>query len=93
MALKVEANNTIKKVVTQDELATMQNMNSEFQKMKMSLGDIELEKHEILKKIDYLREVFAIQEKQMIEKYGADAIINMQTGEITYKEKEIELIK
>jgi chaperonin cofactor prefoldin len=93
MALKVQTNNKIKKVVTQDELATMQNMNSEFQKLKMSLGDIELEKYEILKRITNIREVFAIQEKQMIEKYGEDAIINMKTGEITYKEKEIELIK
>ena len=93
MALKVETNNKIKKVVTQDELATMQTMNSEFQKLKMSLGDIELEKYEILKRINNIREVFAIQEKQMIEKYGEDAIINMKTGDITYKEKEIELIK
>jgi chaperonin cofactor prefoldin len=93
MALKVERNNKIKNVVTQDELATMQNMNSEFQKFKMSLGDIELEKYEILKRINNIREVFAIQEKQMIERYGEDAIINMKTGEITYKEKEIELIK
>jgi chaperonin cofactor prefoldin len=93
MALKVQTNNKIKKVVTQDELATMQNMNSEFQKLKMSLGDIELEKYEILKRINNIREVFAIQEKQMIEKYGEDAIINMKTGDITYKEKEIELIK
>ena len=91
MALKVEKNNTIKKFVSKEELNVIQGMNAEFQKIKMSLGDIEMEKHELLKKLDTLREHFAIHEKDMVAKYGADSVINIQTGEVT--EKDIELIK
>jgi hypothetical protein len=33
-----------------------------------------------------LKTEFAAQEKDLIEKYGADAVINIQTGEITRKQ-------
>lgn len=93
MALKVEKNNTIKRVVTNEELSAIQGMNGEFQKIKMSLGDIEMEKHELLKRLDGLRAAFAEHEHKMVAKYGVDAVINIQTGEITEKDKDIELIK
>lgn len=74
--------------VTSDELEGIQQMNSEFQKMKNSLGDIELQKHSILKHIDELKKVFMENEKLLIQKYGEDAVINIKTGEITKKEKQ-----
>jgi chaperonin cofactor prefoldin len=74
--------------VTSQELDEIQQMNSEFQKMKTSLGDIELQKHSILKHIDELKKVFMENEKLLIQKYGEDAVINIKTGEITKKEKQ-----
>jgi chaperonin cofactor prefoldin len=74
--------------VTNEELDGIQQMNSEFQKMKNSLGDIELQKHSILKHIDDLKKVFMDNERLLIEKYGEDAVINIKTGEITKKEKQ-----
>lgn len=74
--------------VTSEELEGIQQMNSEFQKMKNSLGDIELQKHSILKHIDDLKKVFMENERLLIEKYGEDAVINIKTGEITKKEKQ-----
>lgn len=74
--------------VTSEELDGIQQMNSEFQKMKNSLGDIELQKHSILKHIDDLKKVFMENERLLIEKYGEDAVINIKTGEITKKEKQ-----
>lgn len=73
--------------ITQDELSTIQNMNSDFAKAKMALGDIELQKQQLLKAIEELRNTFSQHEKLLIEKYGSDAVINMQTGEVTQKQK------
>lgn len=72
--------------ITQEELSTIQGMNSDFAKAKMGLGDIELQKQALLRAIDELKSTFASHEKMLIEKYGSDAVINMQTGEVTKKE-------
>jgi hypothetical protein len=71
--------------ITSEELNTIQEMNAEFSKAKMALGDAELQKQNILKHIDEIKLVFAQHEKTLIEKYGEDAIINIKTGEVTEK--------
>lgn len=72
--------------LTQEELKKIQDMNAEFNKAKLSLGDLELQKHGLLKHIEVLREGFATNELELIGKYGADAVINIQTGEVTKKQ-------
>jgi septal ring factor EnvC (AmiA/AmiB activator) len=71
--------------LTQEELERLHKMQSDFTKAKVALGDIELEKHELLKKIDFLRAEFSEFEKTLIAIYGDDSVINMQTGEVTKK--------
>ncbi len=71
--------------ITQDELTMIQTMNSDFSKAKMGLGDIELQKQGLLKHIDELKMAFSAHEKMLIDKYGADAVINIQNGEVTKK--------
>jgi hypothetical protein len=71
--------------VTQEELTKIQELNSEFNKAKMAIGDVELQKQQILRHIEELKAVFSAHEKELIEKYGADAVINIQTGEVTHK--------
>lgn len=73
-------------VVTQEELALIQKMQSEFTQAKITLGDIELQKHNVIRSIEMLKAEFSMNEKKLIEKYGENAIINVQTGAITYKE-------
>jgi len=72
-------------VVTKEELEKIQTMTSEFNRAKIALGDIELQKHGLLSHIDSMRTEFAENEKKLIEKYGVDAVINIQTGQITRK--------
>ena len=71
--------------VTQEELTKIQELNSESNKAKMAIGDVELQKQQIISHIEGLKIQFAAHEKELIEKYGADAIINIQTGEVTHK--------
>ena len=71
--------------LTQEELGKIQAMNNEFTKAKVALGDLELQKQGLLKSIDVLRDDFGKQELLLIEKYGRDSVINVQTGEVTQK--------
>jgi hypothetical protein len=72
------------KQLTQEELTKIQEMNNTFTQAKIALGDIEIQKHSILGQIKQLRDEFSVNEKELIEKYGANAVINIKTGEVTY---------
>jgi len=72
--------------VTQEELSKIQEMNAEFSKAKAAIGDVELQKHNIIKHIDALKVEFNEYEQILISKYGADSVINIQTGEVTKKQ-------
>jgi hypothetical protein len=74
-------------VVTSEELKNIQEMTSKFNEAKVTLGDMELQKQGLLRHIEMMRIDFSQNEKMLIEKYGEDAIINIQTGQITYKQK------
>jgi hypothetical protein len=74
-------------VLTQEELTSIQQMNAEFSKAKMALGDLELQKISLIEHVKDLRATFALNEKALIEKYGENSVINIQTGEVTEKTK------
>jgi hypothetical protein len=74
--------------LTEQELSLLTELNTEFAKAKMGLGDLEIQKSMLLNDISAMKREFDAQEKSLIEKYGADAIINLKTGEITYEDKE-----
>jgi len=71
--------------ITSEELTKIQEMNTRFAKAKLTLGDLELTKHEMFREIDSLKLEFDENERQLIAKYGADAVINIKTGEVTHK--------
>lgn len=75
------------KQLTADELSKIQELNAEFTRAKIALGDIELNKQAILAKIDMIKAEFAENEKVLIDKYGENAVINIQTGEVTEKKE------
>lgn len=71
--------------ITKEELNKIQEMNSDFSKAKMAIGDVELQKQGLMRHIDAMKSEFSQHEKMLIEKYGADSVINVQTGEVTKK--------
>jgi hypothetical protein len=74
--------------LTKEELEAIQQMNAEYNRLRLNISDLEMQKHSVLMTLDSLREKFSNHERLLIERYGEDAVINMKTGEITKKEKE-----
>jgi|TARA_Y100000114_G_scaffold150314_1_gene165698 hypothetical protein len=74
------------KKVEEKELQELQNLNSEFVNKKAQLGDLEIQKSLVLKQVESIRIDFSKLEKVLLEKYGENSVINLQTGEV--KEKE-----
>jgi hypothetical protein len=73
--------------LTSEELDFIKNGSAEYTKIKISLGELELQKQGLIKHADSIIEAFTANEKILIEKYGVDSVINMQTGAVTQKEK------
>ena len=73
--------------LTAEELEFIKTGSAEYTKIKINLGDLELQKQGLIAQAEKIREAFSNNEKILIEKYGEDAVINMQTGEVTHKEK------
>lgn len=76
-----------KKFLEKEELSDIQSMQNEFSRLKVRIADNEIHKHTLLREVDGLRAAFADLEKGLIEKYGENSVLNMATGEITYKDK------
>lgn len=76
------------KKISDQELQTLQTLTEEFNKLKTNLGDLELQKHGICLRVEQLKKEFQSLEKTLMEAYGNDSVINMETGEITKKEKK-----
>ena len=74
--------------LSKEELEAIQQMNAEYNRLRLNIADLEMQKHSVLMALDSLREKFSNHERLLIERYGEDAVINMKTGEITKKEKE-----
>ena len=52
-----------------NELEKIQEMNAEFTKMKIALGETELQKQTVINAINELKTSFAMQERMLIDKY------------------------
>jgi hypothetical protein len=74
--------------LTDEELETIQQMNTEYSQLKNSIAEIEMQKYATLNAIEALREKFSNHERLLVSKYGIDSVINLKTGDITKKEKE-----
>ena len=72
--------------ITDKELKELQEINTEYNKRKAALGELEMQKHAILHQVDGLNASLSELEKKLVEKYGEDVTIDISTGQI--KEKE-----
>jgi len=75
------------KKLTSEELSKLQELNNSFTQSKISLGDLELQKENIIGKIKEIKSKFVELEKELIKKYGEESVINLQTGEVTKKKE------
>ncbi len=71
--------------LSKEELEEVQSLNADYQKKKMMLGDLEIQKAAVLSELGGLKMKFAQNEKKLIDKYGKDSVINLQTGEVSKK--------
>lgn len=75
----------VEKFLTKEELEKIQAMHNEFNRLKIQVADAELQKQSVLRNIELLRGEFSKHEQELMAKYGEDAVINVQTGEVTKK--------
>ncbi len=68
-----------------EELNILQKLSTDLQKLKNNIAELDIQKYDNLNKVNTLKSMFLEEEKKLIEKYGAEARINLQTGEVTQK--------
>tara|TARA_R100000951_G_C2634451_1_gene178835 strand:- start:926 stop:1165 length:240 start_codon:yes stop_codon:yes gene_type:complete len=73
--------------LTTEELNKVQGYVSEFNTLKMKIGDTTLAQSALVSDVDSLKKEYNKYEMSLMEKYGEDAIVNVQSGEITRTEK------
>jgi|TARA_R110001599_G_C12105082_1_gene647398 hypothetical protein len=78
------------KKLTEEEFKEIKEMQENFQNAKLTLGDLEITKKSVLDQVGDMKVQFAQIESSLIEKYGADSVIDMSTGEI--KEKDVQTV-
>ena len=71
--------------LTKEELSFLQESIKNLNSAKSFLADLEIKKHETLLMIDHYKEKVQLKEKELIDKYGLDSVINMETGQVKKK--------
>jgi hypothetical protein len=74
------------KKIKDEELKYLQDLNVEFNKIKTQLGDITLQEHGLVLLVQEIKVKFQEAEKGLMEAYGENAVINLETGEVKDKE-------
>jgi len=74
--------------LTEQELGLIRSLVQEFNSLKMQLADTVMHQQALSKKIEEVRLSYVKMEESLIEVYGKDASINIDTGEITSKSEE-----
>lgn len=72
--------------LSSEELDFIKNGTSQYNAIKAKIGDLEIQKAKLLNEADSIVKAFLVNEKMLIERYGENAVINMDTGEVTQKQ-------
>lgn len=75
----------------EEELKGIQQLTRAFNDSKIKLADLELTKQAVFLDIQNIKMEFAKLEQSLVKVYGENAIINMDTGEVTYPETQTEV--
>tara|TARA_Y100000361_G_C10925422_1_gene221111 strand:- start:187 stop:432 length:246 start_codon:yes stop_codon:yes gene_type:complete len=76
----------LKQKLEEKELKNIQELNSEFAKLKIALGEVKLHEADLIEQVRLVKSSFVQEEKKLVEKYGAESVIDLRTGEVTKKE-------
>ncbi len=87
--IKNESGATDKIFLTPEEWELMKTINGEFQRAKMAIADLEIQKQGMLDKVREIHAEFDKHDKGIVSKYGPNSIINLATGEVTQRAPKI----
>ena len=73
-----------------DELVVIQELNQKFMQTKVAIADAVIQQQQLVAELSEVQKDFKKQEKVLAEKYGENATINLQTGEVTQPEEKKE---
>tara|TARA_R100001594_G_C3940900_1_gene240575 strand:+ start:416 stop:664 length:249 start_codon:yes stop_codon:yes gene_type:complete len=73
------------KKLTKDELDSLRKSLKEFNQAKVRLADTLIQQDALLNIIKQLKQAFVQEEDKLLNKYGKDCRINLETGEVTQK--------
>lgn len=76
-----------KNKLNKEELSSLRKALSEFNQAKVRLADTVMHQHALMNAVQQMRNSFQSEEKKLLDKYGTDSRINLETGEVTAKEK------
>jgi chaperonin cofactor prefoldin len=76
--------------LTSEELTNLQKVVQQFSQAKMQLGETVIAQENLLASVKEIKLAYSEIEKSLMETYGADALINIETGEISKEEKKEE---
>ena len=73
-------------ILEEKELKDLKEATEQLNQLKLHLGELEIKKLDLYGQVNALTARFSQMEKSLIEKYGKDSIINMETGAVKNKE-------
>jgi uncharacterized protein (DUF111 family) len=73
------------KTIDLTQLEKLKGLKSKFDQLKVSIGDLEIQKQLQVAEILKVQAEFQNIEKELIAEYGHDAVLNLNTGEIKTK--------
>lgn len=68
--------------LTKEELELLQGLVTEYNNVKIRIADTFIAQDALLKEIEAMKASYIKEEKKLLKKYGDDAVINVQTGEV-----------
>jgi|TARA_B110000196_G_C21067842_1_gene625840 hypothetical protein len=78
------------KQLSKEQLELLQGLQKQFNDSKFEIADLEIKKADLITSIAGIKAKFAEQEKSLMEEFGSNAVINLQTGEVKDQDPVIE---
>jgi len=78
------------KQLSKEQLELLQGLQKQFNDSKFEIADLEIKKSDLITSIVSIKLKFAEQENLLMEEFGSNAVINLQTGEVKDQEPELE---
>ena len=78
------------KQLSKEQLELLQGLQKQFNDSKFEIADLEIKKSDLITSIANIKLKFAEQETLLMEEFGSNAVINLQTGEVKDQEPVIE---